>query len=110
MIDCFMFRDCVGRFEYSESRQPTEWENFPIHHMDPFWNAELFDERQVQDFSTDGFLFEVSGGYASDSVLLRAYRSAGGLMLAIKDARGHQVIWLKPSTLKAFRDYINTTK
>ena len=42
MKDCFVGRDCVGRFEDDNYRQPIEWENFPIHHTDPFWNADLY--------------------------------------------------------------------
>ena len=110
MTDCFALRDCVARFEDSESRQPTEWENFPIHHTDPFWNAALFDEPQHQQFRVGGTVFTVLGGWASRDVRLRAYHSDAGLMLTIQDRRGKQSIWLELSTLKAFKAFLNTTK
>ena len=111
MTDCFALRDCVARFEDSESRQPTEWENFPIHHTDPFWNAALFDEPQHHQFRVDGPVFTVRGGWAADEVDLIAHPIAGGLMLLVRyGRRSSREIWLEPTTFKAFRDYINTTK
>lgn len=109
MNQYMVFDDCVAQYEGYEI-YPTEWENFPIHHTDPFWNADLFDEPQVQDFSTDGFVFEVNGDAATDDVLLRASIAGGYMLLGIRNARGHRLIWLEQATVKAFRDFINTTK
>lgn len=105
------FDDGVSRYE-SHEIFPTEWEYFPIHHTDPFWNAELFDKPQprTQDFKVDGPAFTVYGDWASEDVRLRAYRSAGGLLLGIRDNRGRQSVWLEPRTLKAVQDFINTSE
>lgn len=43
MKHVFTYRDCVAWFDAGEYHSPTEWELFPIHHADPFWNAELFN-------------------------------------------------------------------
>ena len=88
----------------------TQYITFGGYQANKVWDAALPDEPQRQELSIDEPGFAVRGDWASDDVELRAYYNAGGLMLAIKDHRGHRSIWLEPSTFKAFQDYINTAK
>ena len=102
--------DCVAKYD-GGSRFPNEWQGYPRGLTDPFWNADLFDEPQHQQFRVDGTVFTVRGGWAADEADLLAHPIAGGLMLLIQDGRrSSRQIWLDPTTFKAFRDYINTTK
>ena len=103
------FDECVAQYEDDELF-PTEWEGYPLYHTDPFWNAALFDEPQRQDFRAADLIFMVSGDWASDGVRLLASKTVEGMLLEIKDDSGYLPIWLEPATLKAFRDFINTTK
>lgn len=103
----FTFTDCIARFEGDEV-YPTEWELFPIHHADPFWNADLFDERQskYQEFSSVGQVFEVYGDWVSRDVKLQVYTNRRGMMLEIRDRKLTRSIWLEKSARQSFRDYI----
>ena len=110
MTDGLTSTGYVVWYDEDESRV-TEWEHFPIHHTDPFWNAALFDEPQHQQFRVDGPVFTVRGGWAAAEADLIAHPIAGGLLLLVQDGRrSSRGIWLEPTTFKAFRDYINTTK
>ena len=101
--------DCVAKYDVGR-RFPTEWQGYPRGLTDPFWNAALFDEPQRQDFRAADPIFMVSGDWASDGVRLLASKTVEGMLLEIKDDSGYLSIWLEPATLKAFRDFINTTK
>lgn len=110
MSEYIAFEDCVAKYD-GDKRYPTAWQAYPLDLTDPLRNAALFDAPQRQEFSVDGWpIFDVIGDWASRDVRLRAYHSDAGLMLTIQDRRGKQSIWLEPTTFKAFRDYLNTTK
>lgn len=109
MSEYIAWDDCVARYGEWDIF-PTEWRGFPIHHTDPFWNADLFDEPPYQEFIVNGPDFVVRGDWGSNGVRLHAYANAKGLLLMIQDRGEHRGIWLEPETLKAFQDHINTTK
>ena len=109
MTDGLTSTGYVVWYEDDEGRV-TEWEHFPIHHTDPFWNAPLFDEPQRQDFMAIDPIFMVSGDWASDGVRLLASKLVEGMLLEIKDDSGYLSIWLDQETFEAFQAFINTTK
>ena len=109
MNQYMVFDDCVAQYEGYEI-YPTEWECFPIHHTDPFWNAALFDEPQRQDFTVVDPIFMVSGDWASDGVRLLASKLVEGMLLEIKDDSGYLSIWLDQETFEAFQAFIKTDK
>lgn len=109
MSEYIAWDDCVARYEGWDIF-PTEWEGFPIHHTDPFWNAALFDEPQDQEVVAYGHDLSVYGDLVSNTVRLRASATAGSLLLVIENRGVHQSIWLEQSALQSLLDYIHTAK
>lgn len=109
MSEYIAWDDCVAKYGVWDIF-PTEWNGFPIHHTDPFWNAALFDEPQHRQFRVDGPDFEVRGDWTADDVSLQASKLVKGMLLEIKDDSGYLSIWLDQETCEAFQAFINTTK
>lgn len=85
MSEYIAFEDCVARYEGWDIF-PTEWQGFPIHHTDPFWNAALFDEPPYPGFRAVGTVVAVSGDWAPGDVSLPANPRTGGPTLWIKES------------------------
>ena len=125
MKHVFTYRDCIGRFEDGETH-PTEWENFPIHHTDPLWNAGSFYPASGDPVSPSYYEHGQTVTLTNKNELVirhdvpschedpemdhvtATFRVADDhLYVYVRSNWAGRAIWIGPSAAAELRDYLN---